>query len=101
MSGSPHPPEADAVGRVRPSDDAIRALVLRLSRPHPSGGKVIERAAVLASGVDLEDVMRWIAAHAGQPETAPSGGTRRGLHGARVEAAPIPRRYVMPAGALD
>jgi hypothetical protein len=26
-------------------DDAIRMLVTRLSRPHSSGGKVIERAA--------------------------------------------------------
>jgi hypothetical protein len=101
MSASPHPPDVDAVGRDRPSDAAIRALVLRLSRPHPSGGKVIERAAVLASGAHVGDVMRWIAAHAGQPETAPSTGAQRGLHGSRVEAARTPQRYVLPADALD
>jgi hypothetical protein len=32
------------------SDDAIRAVVTRLSRPHASGGNVIERAAILAEG---------------------------------------------------
>lgn len=85
-----------------PSDDAIRALVVRLSRPHPSGGKVIERAALLASGVALDDVMRWIAEHDGEPETVPSTRAPGGLHGARsVGAASAPRRYVLPAGALD
>jgi hypothetical protein len=33
-------------------DDAIRTLVTRLSRPHASGGAVIERAAILAEGAD-------------------------------------------------
>jgi hypothetical protein len=33
-------------------DDAIRAVVTRLSRPHASGGDVIERAAILAEGGD-------------------------------------------------
>src|SRR5437762_13487046 len=95
-----HAPAVDDVDQAGPPDDAIRALVIRLSRPHPSGGKVIERAAVLASGADLEAVMRWIAAHAGQPETTPSAGSPRGLHGSRVESAHLTLRYVMPACAL-
>jgi hypothetical protein len=49
------------VGSV--DDDAIRALVTRLARPHPSGGDVIERAAILAEGADLAAVMAWITAH--------------------------------------
>src|SRR3954452_8469506 len=101
-SGVADATHAPAVDEARPrDDDAIRALVIRLARAHPSGGKVIERAAVLASGADLEAVMRWIAAHAGQPETIPSAGTQRGLHGSRLEAVHPPRRYVLPADALD
>ena len=65
-------------------DDVVRAMVARLSRRHPSGGKVVERAAILADGADLESVMVWIVAHDGQPE----GGAGR-----------APARYVLPAGA--
>jgi hypothetical protein len=85
-------------------DDAIRALVIRLSRAHPSGGEVIERAAILAEGADFTAVEGWIMAHDGRPEAkaAPSAG--RGLHGARLTAAAgatgPPARYVLPAGAL-
>ena len=85
----------------RADDDAIRALVTRLSRAHPSGGKVIEHAAILASGADLEAVRSWIAAHAGQPETTGSAKSSRGLHASRVADAHSPRRYVLPAEALD
>ena len=35
-------------------DEAIRAVVTRLSRPHASGGAVIERAAILAEGADAD-----------------------------------------------
>jgi hypothetical protein len=38
---------------------------------------VIERAAILASGADLEAVMSWIAAHAGQPEKTASAKSNR------------------------
>ena len=60
-------------------DDAIRALITRLSRPHASGGEVIERAAILAEGADFAAVMAWIVAHAGKPETAVSAAPTRGL----------------------
>ena len=33
-------------------DDAIRAVVARLSRPGPAGAAVVERAAILAEGAD-------------------------------------------------
>jgi hypothetical protein len=85
-------------------DVDIRALVARLSRPHPSGGDVIERAAILAEGADSADIVGWITEHAGTAETA---ATERhgGLHGARfaasAEAGRTPLRYVLPAGALD
>ena len=86
-------------------DDAIGAVVRRLSRPGPAGGAVIERAAILAEGADSTAIIDWIIAHAGQPEaTAPPASTQ-GLHGVRssrnleAEQRP-PRRYVLPAGAL-
>jgi hypothetical protein len=85
-------------------DDEIRTLVIRLSRSHPSGGEVIERAAILAEGADFDAVVGWIMAHDGQPEAkaAPSAG--RGLHGTRLTssagATGPPARYVLPAGAL-
>ena len=100
---APHARAIDDLDRARRvDDDAIRALVIRLSRAHPSGGHVIERAAIGASGADLEAVMSWIAAHAGQPETTASARSNRGLHGSRIAGAHhAPRRYVLPAEALD
>jgi hypothetical protein len=87
-------------------DDAILALVTRLARPHPSGGEVIERAAILAAGADFPAVMAWIAGHQGKPETAVPTASRRGLHGARLsdvgeaQSRP-PQRFVLPAGTLS
>jgi hypothetical protein len=87
-------------------DDAIRSLVTRLARPHPSGGTVIERAAILSQGADFEAVMRWILAHGGEPEAVSETPARHGLHGSRLHASggSGPRaasRFVLPAGALD
>jgi hypothetical protein len=85
-------------------DDAIRALVTRLARPHRSGGQIIERAAILAAGADSPAVIDWILAHAGTPEQTVSTTARRGLHGARLagatEAPRTPQRFVLPAGVL-
>jgi hypothetical protein len=87
-------------------DDGIRTLVSRLARPHPSGGKAVERAALLAAGPDFPQVLAWITEHDGQPEAlepAVVGGG--GLHGARIgvrgsgnQIAPL--RYVLRAGVL-
>jgi hypothetical protein len=86
-------------------DDAIRALVTRLARPHLSGGEVIERAAILAAGADSAAVIAWITAHAGIPEATVATPTRHGLHGSRVgdsggTESRTPLRFVLPAGAL-
>jgi hypothetical protein len=85
-------------------DDAIRAVVTRLSRPHPKGGDVIERAAILAEGVASGAIFEWIKAHSGEPETTAAADTSRGLYGGpRTSAAApsrAPQRYVLPAGAL-
>ena len=86
-------------------DKAIRAVVTRLSRPHASGGDVIERAAILAEGADAAAIVEWIVAHAGEPEAAVPRAPARGLHGARLSGGPAaagdtPRRYVLPVGAL-
>jgi hypothetical protein len=82
----------------------INALVTRLSRPHSSGGVVIERAAILAAGSDFPAVMDWITAHAGTAETTGPSTRHRGLHGMRLDDRPpttAPARFVLPAGALD
>jgi hypothetical protein len=86
-------------------DDAIRAVVMRLSRPHASGGDVIERAAILAEGADAGAIVAWVLAHAGEPEAAAPPASARGLHSARLSGGPgaaggTPRRYVLPVGAL-
>jgi len=86
---------------VADRDDATRAVVTRLARRHPSGGRVIERAAILAEGADCAAVVTWIIAHRGKPEAALST-TRRGLHSPRLDdslaAEPrAPARYVLPA----
>lgn len=89
---------------MTPADDeAIRALVTRLARPNRSGGKVIERAAILAEGADFTSVIGWIIAHAGVPEEAPAPPSV-GLHGNRLNrrggARAEPRRFVLPPGQL-
>lgn len=83
----------------------ISELVARLSRPHSSGGIVIERAAILAAGTDFPAVINWIESRAGEPETATPASRSGGLHGSRLSgpdgaATRAPLRYVLPAGAL-
>ena len=83
---------------------SIRAIVARLARPHPSGGKVIERAAIVAEGDGATEVVDWIIGRAGRGEAA--GHARAGgLHGARlaetVRKDDPPLRYILPAGVLD
>jgi hypothetical protein len=83
-------------------DAAIRALLARLARPHASGGQVIERSAILAEGADFPEVLAWITAHAGTPETMVAQPSAGGLHGPRVTEAAhrAPNRYVLPVDAL-
>jgi hypothetical protein len=88
------------------TDDEIRALLSRLSRRHPSGGTVIERAAIVAEGADSAEVVSWILDHAGEPEVAVEKSAKRGLYSPRLSGpiGPDPRppaRYVLPAGALN
>jgi hypothetical protein len=87
-------------------DQTIRTLVTRLARAHPSGGTVVERAAIVAEGGDSRAVVTWIVDHGGTPEAAVPTSHRRGLHGALLHAGGsseprAPSRYVLPAGALD
>jgi len=86
-------------------DDAIRSLLTRLGRAHPSGGIVVERAAILAEGADFDAVISWITAHGGKPEEQIGKASKSGLHGSRVHdsggAEPRkPSRFVLPAGVL-
>ncbi|HEY2656494.1 MAG TPA: hypothetical protein VGI55_11945 [Solirubrobacteraceae bacterium] len=87
-------------------DLEIHALVARLSRPHSSGGVVIERAAILAEGADFSAVMSWITAHEGTPDAPVSATRGRGLHGSRMTGGDAtvsraPLRFVLPPGSLD
>jgi hypothetical protein len=78
-------------------DDGIRLLVERLSRPHRSGGRVIERAAILAEGLRSTAVLDWLGDHDWTPEAdAPKADTRGGLYGTRDYGRrnQMPRRYV-------
>jgi hypothetical protein len=85
------------------TDDAMRAAVARLARPHRSGGSVIERAAILAEGDRSAAILDWILRHAGEPELAASQESSRGLYGSRFGGVTAPRgpaRYVLPVGVL-
>ena len=88
------------------NDLEITALVTRLSRSHPSGGVVIERAAILAAGADSPAIIDWIIAHSGTPESTTPPARSYGLHGSRVNdgsnpASRQPVRFVLPANSLD
>jgi hypothetical protein len=86
-------------------DIAIRAVVRRLARPHPSGGQVVEHAAILAAGANSSQILTWITDHSGRPEEHQLAASQ-GLHGNRLSNASTttshaPSRYVLPPGALD
>jgi len=86
-------------------DEAIRAVLRRLARPHSSGGEVVERAALLAEGSKFPEIMVWITDHAGVPEATVAAAPRHGLHGSRMGGGSTtepskPLRYVLPAGSL-
>jgi hypothetical protein len=88
------------------NDDEIRALLSRLSRRHPSGGTVVERAAIVAEGAGSAEVVTWILDHAGVPEAVADMSSKRGLHSPRLSGptrsdARPPARYVLPAGTLN
>ncbi|HEV2814552.1 MAG TPA: hypothetical protein VGW10_14960 [Solirubrobacteraceae bacterium] len=93
--------EQEPRGEDTSEDDEIRALVTRLSRPHRTGGRVVERASLLAAGNDFAAVIAWIEAHGGEPEAPPAAKTQRGLHSSRLaprdDAAPL--RFILPAAA--
>jgi hypothetical protein len=87
------------------NDLEITTLLTRLSRPHASGGIVIERAAILAAGADYPTIMDWITGHSGTPEATAPTGRSRGLHGSRMNdgntlVSEKPMRFVLPADAL-
>ena len=97
-----NPGHRRGVGWCQMDDDAIRIVVTSLSRPHRSGGDVIERAAILATGAQSTEIVTWIIAHDGKPEAAVAEATTRGLYGSRLSgsAQRPPLRYVLPAGTL-
>jgi hypothetical protein len=96
--------DAPATSGGKLDDEAIRLMVTRLARPHRSGGRVIERATLLAEGADFRAVMTWIEAHGGQAEAPAAPRSQGGLHSSRVDAGrddPTPLRFILPANALN
>src|SRR4051794_21834848 len=92
-------PDTPEEPRPATEDDRLRDVVTRLSRPHRSGGTVIERAAILAEGADSTRLVAWVVAHGGQPEAAVVS-MKQGLHGRLDDpgaALRPPLRYVLPA----
>jgi hypothetical protein len=85
-------------------DDSIRALLSRLARPHPSGGKTIERAALLAAGSDSRQLIAWIVEHDGTPEGPAATAAGGGLHGSMAchggAGRSQPLRYVLARGVI-
>ena len=85
-------------------ETTIRSVVTRLARPHPSGGDVVERAAILAEGgSEATAILAWITANAGVPEDAAANPVSGSLHGSRLQdgagaQARTPLRFVLPAG---
>jgi hypothetical protein len=97
-------------GTAATMDEDISTLVARLSRKHRSGGRVIERAAIMAEGGNSAAILAWLADNDWEPEadaapTSDRGGM--GLHGMRREAergraqTQAPRRYISPAPTDD
>jgi hypothetical protein len=100
MQPNPEPVPDDERSAIE-VEAVIRSVVVRLARPHRSGGHVIERAAILAEGRSSAAVLDWIAEHDGEPEARAPRAVAGGLHGARsAPGAPPPLRYVLPPGAL-
>lgn len=86
-------------------DEGLRVLVAGLARPHRSGGRVIERASLLASGADFRAAIAWIEAHGGKPEQREAARPRGGVHSPRLAdiaaGDQTPLRFVLPADALS
>ena len=92
-------------------DGAIVALVAGVARPQPSGGRVIERAAIMATGSDSPPVIAWIVSHfrggaawgnrvAGRSAWLAVYRSRRGnVRPARHPSCRRPARRVLPLAA--
>ena len=86
-------------------DTTIDDVVRRLARKTPSGGHVIERAAVLAEGSHFSDIEAWILKSGGRPEgpddaSADGGISMHGARSNRIRDEVVPVRYLLPPGAL-
>jgi hypothetical protein len=79
-------------------DDEIRVLVRSLSRPHASGGAVIERAAILASGADSAAILAWMDAHDAEAEELPAAAGAGGLDRSRINNYQPTRRRGISGG---
>ena len=86
-------------------DTTIDDVVRRLARKTPSGGHVIERAAVLAEGSHFSDIEAWILKSGGLPEAPAETPSDTGIsmhsgRSSRIRDEVVPVRYLLPPGAL-
>jgi hypothetical protein len=87
--------------RAGPGDAELGAIVSRLARRHPSGRRVVERAALLAEGADFAALLAWIEAHDGVAEDVAPRTRAGGLFGGRdQQPAGPPLRFVLPPSAF-
>lgn len=100
-TADPGAPEVDEQPRATPDEAALGAIVARLARRHKSGGRVVERSALLAEGADFAALLAWIEAHDGVPEEASAPARAGGLFGDRhQQPSREPLRFVLPATAF-
>ena len=87
--------------RAQPDDAELGAIVKRLARRTPLGGRVVERAALLAEGADFAALLAWIEAHDGVPEEVATPPRTGGLFVDRHREPPQqPLRFVLPPSAF-
>jgi len=81
-------------------EDELRTVVDRLARSDRAGGRVIERAALLAEGARSTALLEWLGAHGWEPEAPATPASRGGggIHAQREHRAVVsaaPARYVL------
>jgi len=93
-------PDPDTSAEPRTDEDELRAVIERLSRRDRVGGRVIERAAIMAEGGRSSALIAWLGAHGWEPEAPVAASTRGGggIHAAREhrsDAPAQPARYLL------
>ena len=96
-------PDLDITAAPTTDEDELRLVVERLSRRDRSGGRVIERAALLAEGTRSTALIAWLGEHGWEPEApataSPRGGGIHGQREHRSASSGAPTRYLLAPSA--